>query len=270
MVCLFSSSIWIFLVPSSHQLLQTSCICNVLRQGQPYHGCIKSHLLLSPLNLVSTHLIWVHALLVAVEAVDHWSLHPLYAVCDFVRLGCRCSNSPRAKRLRFLACSLYEKPAILVISLPALLWTFCNFNAVPSLSRRTAHNLKCVNQGLIQWHLSYFPLLSLLFLFISTHFHLAFTEWSIITARSHLRMQAVISETTPVYADLGLSFPTCITLQLCTMNFSCCFIAQPFSLVGPFCNFSQFAHIPIILHNLVSSAVFTSCLIPFFDNVCIY
>lgn len=181
-----------------------------------------------------------------------------------------CSNSPRAKRLRFLACSLYERPAILVISLPALLWTFCNFNAVPFLSRRTAHNLKGVNQGLIRWHFNYFPLLSLLFLFISTHFHFAFTHWSIITARSHLRMQAVISETTSVYADLGLSFPTCITLQLCTMNFSCCFIAQPFSLVGPFCNFSQFAHIPIILHNLVSSAVFTSRLIPFFDDVCIY
>lgn len=57
MVCLFCSSVWIFLAPSSHLLVQTSCIRNVLQQGQPYHGCVKSHLLLSILNLVSTSFI---------------------------------------------------------------------------------------------------------------------------------------------------------------------------------------------------------------------
>lgn len=136
------------------------------------------------------------------------------------------------------------------------------------LSKRAAWNLKGVNQGLIQQQWFCFVLSS--FSGCPWHFHFAFTEPSIITSRSCSRMLDVISETTAVYADPGLSFPTCITSQSYTMNFSCCTIAQPLSLVRLFCNSPQPAHVPVLPHNLVSSTVFTSGLVPFSNDVCVH
>lgn len=68
--------------------------------------------------------------------------------------------------------------------------------------------------------------------------------------------------------------PLCISSQLYTMNFSCCVIAQPFHLVGLFCNSPQSAHVPVLLLNLVASTVFfffffTSSLVPF-SSICVY
>lgn len=138
---------------------------------------------------------------------------------------------------------------------------FCSLNAVPLLFPIWKVN---VNQALMQ-HQHDFALSSLPSLITPDTFP--------SLSRSHLTQHQGLAPERCYFRKhccLGLSFPTCITLELHTLNFSCWFIARPLSLAGPFCNSSQPAHVPSPLHSLGSSGLFTSRLRPFPNNVCVY